>query len=125
MTKLYERLAGLNALVGVMALVLGLAAVPEAMAASATPCYAIMGENGIESIVCIVAATGDDTCNNGKIGDANPCVTSATGSCTKAVGAPAGVTCSGCGFATIPDATGKVIGCAHNCSATGTGALGF
>ena len=35
MTKLYERLAGLNAFVGVMAMVIGLAAVPQAVAAVA------------------------------------------------------------------------------------------
>lgn len=41
MTKLYERLAGLNAFVGVLALVIGLAAVPEAKAVTvirATDC---------------------------------------------------------------------------------------
>ena len=40
MTKLYERLAGFNALVGVMALVIGLAAVPQSVSASDVDTYA-------------------------------------------------------------------------------------
>ena len=69
----------------------------------------------LNDAVAIAAATCDDTCSNGKVGDANPCITSATGTCVPTAGSPAATVCTGCAFAPGTDQTGKVVGCTMSC----------
>lgn len=51
MTRLYERLAGLNALVGVLALVVGLAAVPQVSRGAVAP-NPVPGCTGVCTVGC-------------------------------------------------------------------------
>jgi hypothetical protein len=61
------------------------------------------------------AGTCDNTCEDGKTTDANPCITSAKGKCVPAAGAPASTVCVGCSFAAVTDGTGKVQSCTNSC----------
>ena len=63
----------------------------------------------------VAAGNCDNTCSLGKVGDANPCITSATGTCVPTAGSPAATVCTGCAFAPGTDQTGKVVGCTMSC----------
>lgn len=97
MLRLYERLAGASALVGLLALVAGLAAVRR---------QAQAGQKRI-------AGCGTPACTTGKTSDTPPC-SAGGGTCPVAADAPPGQLC-GCVYGAAKDSAGEIVGCFFGC----------
>ena len=106
MTDFFERLSGVCI---VLAVVLAINAGTRLTAST----FDVTGANLTDE--SIAAGNCANTCSLGKVGDANPCVTSATGTCVPAAGSNNTV-CIGCAFAAATDQSGTVLLCSMSCN---------